>query len=93
MKERLVHKRLTKPPEAVAVLRFQYRLTCLQKESHISQMQLRIYIVTCGDPVNCVAAGHACKQDVLKNTGIYEVSLPSTTAAARSKATLEDRRS
>ena len=40
-------------------------------------MQLRIYIVTCGDPVNCVAAGHACKQDVLKNTGIYEVSLPS----------------
>ena len=40
-------------------------------------MQLRIYIVTCGDPLNCVAAGHACKQDVLKNTGIYEVSLPS----------------
>ena len=27
--------------------------------SHISQMQLRIYIVTCCDPVNCVAAGHA----------------------------------
>ena len=40
-------------------------------------MQLRIYIVTCCDPVNCVAAGHACKQDELKNTGIYEVSLPS----------------
>ena len=45
--------------------------------SHISQMQLRIYIVACCDPVNCVAAGHACKQDELKNTGIYEVLLPS----------------
>ena len=77
MKEKLIHKRLTKPPECYSDLAVSIQVDVPSKGvTYFSNATSDLHSDV-RRPCKLRGRNHACKQDVLKNTGIYEVSLPS----------------